>query len=250
MRVLGLSATGTRKEQTLEAKRNASILLYLPFVILFILLLCPSNLILGKEADKGCVGKMHIHQETKMCIFDITYPILSNLELNCRVRKWIDEQRKEHGDGAELDPNMDRKNEFWITNEVYQSGDLESVVIENYQYDQGANGSTLIKTFTADVKTSMEFDLFDILDSKKDWFGALQPFINDLNENSSGMINITDDDVRSGYFKSSIVDKEELVILFDQEEVAPHSSGVVKLRIPLKKISSVLMPLFLKEKTD
>jgi hypothetical protein len=184
-----------------------------------------------------------------MCIFDITYPVLSNREMNCKVRKWIDEQRKENGDGAELDPNMDRKNEFWITNEVYQSGDLESVAIENYQYDQGANGSTVVKTFTDDVNTGRQFDLFDILDPKKNWFGALKPFIDDLAESSSGMVNITKEDIGAGFFKtSSIVDNGVLVIYFDQEQVAPHSRGVIKLRVPLNKINSVLTPLFLKEK--
>ena len=199
---------------------------------------CLTN-VCAENTSNNCAGDQHVHRENKNCIYDISYPVLSNKKSECVVRKWIDKEASDYQDWGDLDPEMGRKNEFWITCETFNSKTTESVVIQEYQYDQGANGSTVVKSFTFDVKSGKEYKLFDVLDSNKDWFGALLPFINKY-MNSNTQVIITRENATSDIFKSAAIDGEDLVIYFDQETVGPHSSGVVKIRFPMKSLKGVL----------
>jgi len=196
------------------------------------------------SANPKCPGPLHTHEETKNCIFDIKYPTLSNPEMECKIRSWIDQYVKENGDGPELDPEAHQKNALWIKPEVYRSKNTESVLLEIYEYAQGAHGETSVKTFVYDVKTGKEFSLFDILDRGRNWTKKLHPSIDKLlNEPDSSVIIGTDGRYLDS-FKHCVVDGNELVIAFDQCEAGPCSNGIVRLHVPMKDIRYVLKPGF------
>ena len=202
-------------------------------------------LAIAASAPSDCRDPKHVHKETKFCIYDISYPAISNSKIECEVRKWIDKEAKDFdADGDSLDLDIHRKNEFWITSDVFDSGKIESVVVENYQYAQGANGSTDVKTFTFDIKTGHLYELFDVLDNRQDWFKSLRPFIIKKEDELDTVIRIDEENSTSGIFKSFAIDNGELILCFDQEAVAAHSDGVVKIRIPLNQIKKVLKPPF------
>ncbi len=207
----------------------------------------------ASDVSSDCTGPMKIHKETKACIFDVEYPKLSNSQKECEVRKWIDDAAHHFSyEGMDLDPDMHRKNECWISSDVTQSGVFESVEIEDYEYEQGANGSASVKTFVYDIKTGKEIELFDVLDPKKNWHRALNPFFYkfidaDLPSHQLDIYRLDGGlDSDPSVFKSFVLDEKNLILYFDQESVAPHSSGVVKIVIPMTEIKSVLTDSFKK----
>lgn len=203
---------------------------------------------------KDCTGPLKVHKETKTCIFDIEYPKVSNTGKECEIRNWIDQEMTQLDDGnVDLDPEMHRKNEFWVTSDIYDSGGWESVKIEEYVYAQGANGSTDVKTFTWNSKTGKALDLFDIIDSKKKWHLVLNPFFEKLNDTDNPshtvFMNSLDGgpDTDPSVFQSFVLDGKNLILFFDQESVAPHSSGVISVSIPLTAIKDVMKDSFKRE---
>jgi hypothetical protein len=131
---------------------------------------------------------------------------------------------------------------------VFCSDCWDSVKIEEYVYAQGANGSTDVKTFTWDSKTGEAIELFDIIDATKKWHEALNPFfvkLNDTDQPTHHVFLFRLDD--TAVFKSFVLDNKNLVLFFDQEAVAPHSSGVISVAIPMSAIKNVLKDSFKKK---
>jgi hypothetical protein len=122
----------------------------------------------------GCgTGFRHVRLESPDCLYDITYPAVSNPRAARAVQSWIDGERAEFKSVPALRRGKGAPpKQFWTTCRIFHSPGTESVVLENDRYAGGAQ-EIRVKTFTDDPRTGRLLGLFDLLDGKRDWFGIL-----------------------------------------------------------------------------
>ncbi|EES92171.1 DUF3298 and DUF4163 domain-containing protein [Clostridium botulinum] len=115
--------------------------------------------------------------------------------------------------------------------------DFVSFYIDFYELTGGAHGSTLRKSYNIDLKTGKLLTLNDILKDIPNYKDIINKYIyNEISKKPDiyfvdSFKGITDN-------IAFTVEKDALVIYFQQYEIAPYSSGIPEFRIPFIKLSS------------
>ncbi|MCD3195531.1 DUF3298 and DUF4163 domain-containing protein [Clostridium botulinum C] len=115
--------------------------------------------------------------------------------------------------------------------------DFVSFYIDFYELTGGAHGSTLRKSYNIDLKTGKLLTLNDILKDIPNYKDIINKYIyNEISKKPDiyfvdSFKGITDN-------IAFTIEKDALVIYFQQYEIAPYSSGIPEFRIPFIKLSS------------
>ncbi|AEB77088.1 hypothetical protein ADU80_03965 [Clostridium botulinum] len=115
--------------------------------------------------------------------------------------------------------------------------DFASFYIDFYEFTGGAHGSTLRRSYNIDLKTGKLLTLHDILKDIPNYKDVINKYIyNEISKKPDiyfvdSFKGITDN-------IAFTVEKDALVIYFQQYEIAPYSSGIPEFTIPFIKLSS------------
>lgn len=122
----------------------------------------------------------------------------------------------------------------------------ESIVIDQYVYTGGANGSDSYKVFTASIENGALLTLSDVIqESKKPAFTAyVKKALTDWRPDGGKEQMTFPEDVKAltfSSFKNWAFTDSNLVIYFDKYEVGPGVLGAIALPIPVSKIKDLLV---------
>lgn len=152
---------------------------------------------------------------------------------------------------ADYGPNKDRPYSFITIYKAYASKSVLTHRVDTYMYTGGAHGNTFIETFmyTSDGVLTKPQDLFvDQTGVQK--FSELvineALALTDYKEviNTEWLADSAGPDVSN--FKTLAFDGTDIVVIFQQYDIAPYAAGIIEVRVPLNKLTGVLKPEFLK----
>ncbi len=121
----------------------------------------------------------------------------------------------------------------------------ESIIIDQYVYTGGANGSSSFKVFTASRATGKLLSLGNvIIPSKQEAFTALvKKELNEWRPEGSTEIAVFPEDVNTltfSSFRNWSYNDRNLILYFDKYEIGPGVLGAVAFPLPLSKIQGFL----------
>lgn len=115
--------------------------------------------------------------------------------------------------------------------------DFISFYIDYYEFTGGAHGSTFRKSYNIDLKSGKVLNLHDILKDIPNYKKIINKYIHDEISQKPEVYFI---DSFKGIYNdiSFTLDKSNLIIYFQQYEIAPYSSGIIEFKIPILSLSS------------
>lgn len=177
------------------------------------------------------------------CIeIDINYPKLTdkkNENINKEISLWTDNWIKETQDvlddykksGYICNNRFELNSRYYITKD---SNNLLSFYIDYYQFSGGAHGSTTRKAYVIDKKLNKKLSIKELFKIGYDYKTVIDKEIrNQINKNKEKyFVDATtykgiNDDAKF-YIKG-----ENLVIYYNQYEIAPYASGIPEFNIPI-----------------
>lgn len=115
--------------------------------------------------------------------------------------------------------------------------DFISFYIDYYELTGGAHGSTFRKSYNIDLKTGKVLNLNDVLKDIPNYKETIDKYIYDEISKKPEVYFI--DSFKGIYGDISFnLDKSNLIIYFQQYEIAPYSSGIIEFKIPILSLSS------------
>ena len=137
--------------------------------------------------------------------------------------------------------------EIFIDSKYIKGEKTESIKTEVYTYTGGAHGSTLYKVMTANLLGGEIISLPDII--KKEKQNDFVEFVKGelkkkYTEETTGSYALFDDSVKALNFDSFnnwSLDKENLIIYFDQYAIGPGALGATEFAIPFTGIKDFLI---------
>jgi len=111
-----------------------------------------------------------------------------------------------------------------------------SLYIDYYQFTGGAHGSTVRKCYNYDLSTGEKLSLNDLFKANASYKEIINKEIeNQINKNKGIYFpeyfkGISDDQCFS-------IDKDNLIIYFQQYDIAPYATGIPEFKIPLSKLN-------------
>lgn len=118
---------------------------------------------------------------------------------------------------------------------LYSKNDILSFYIDYYQYTGGAHGSTTRKCSNLDLKTGKTLTLKDILHKNTNYKNIINDEIKKEISKKPNMYFVSDFKGISDT-QCFTINENNLVIYFQQYEIAPYASGIVEFKIPLTKL--------------
>jgi hypothetical protein len=177
---------------------------------------------------------------------------LNNILMNQAMedKQTVEEEAKKLAEAAEEYGWTFRPCELTIKYEVKNNNDILSFVVTTYMYTGGANGQTRVDTYNLDLKGSKNLGLADLFKNGADYKTT-------INNEISAQIELR---LKAGefFFKDDMgfktisdiqyyyIQDDNLVILFQKYEIAPGAMGTPEFRIPLKNLSPILKPNYIK----
>ncbi len=110
------------------------------------------------------------------------------------------------------------------------NGSILSLVMNYYSYLGGAHGSTFIEAINVDIIKGVNLKLADLFKDKKDYKQYILKIINEEMKKEPDIYfspSIDEFDESNFYLNSS----NELIIYFNQYDIAPYSTGIVEFKI-------------------
>lgn len=118
-----------------------------------------------------------------------------------------------------------------------KDNNLLSMYIDYYRYTGGAHGSTTRKSYNIDLNTGKVLDLKDIFKGKLDYKGIIDKTIkNEISRNPN--LYFSEDFKGISDNPCFVIENSNLIIYFQQYEIAPYSSGIPQFNIPLSKFKT------------
>ncbi|KGM95113.1 hypothetical protein Z968_09940 [Clostridium novyi A str. 4552] len=115
--------------------------------------------------------------------------------------------------------------------------DFVSFYIDYYEFTGGAHGSTFRKSYNIDLKTGKVLNLHDVLKDIPNYKETINKYIYDEISQKPEVYFI--DSFKGIYGDISFnLDEKNLIIYFQQYEIAPYSSGIIQFKIPILSLSS------------
>jgi len=181
--------------------------------------------------------------------------IFGTRKVATEAREYIDQQIADFRKTADIEvPDM--RKEFgadsptanymiYLDAQYLDGGKTESMVISQYVYTGGANGSSSFKVITADSQSEKILSLSNVIqESKKSDFVKLvkSELKNWKIEGNDSFILFDDtvDGLTFESFRNWSLDDKNLIIYFDKYEIGPGVIGAVDFPIPLEKLANFL----------
>jgi|GEM_PF-4745916 len=190
----------------------------------------------------------------------VDLPTTSNAILNDSVRAYVDSRIAEfdemYGPAAfsaeDLDmlgfTTRDMRYEQFISGEVWSSGTLDGMIVQEYNFTGGAHGGTSLAPFMYD-DAGKDLRLKDLFIDGAPYVEriaqAVVPRLKaDLEVNqifNQEMFDAGTKAEEGNYMVFSLGDAS-ITFYFNQYQVAPYAAGILKTNIPLSEFSDVLSP--------
>ncbi|WP_411343008.1 DUF3298 domain-containing protein [Paenibacillus sp. WLX1005] len=124
---------------------------------------------------------------------------------------------------------------------LYVTGDLISIVHEDYSYSGGVHGLSATISYNFNYKTAQQFNFFNVVNPNKQ-LSSVRSYISErlkarynagenLFEDAAETFELTKD--TSFYFY-----KDGIVIVFDPYMVGPYAEGAIKVQVPYSVFKS------------
>ena len=180
----------------------------------------------------------------------ISTPTTSNDYINEYIKNWLDEQEREffaqlkgfsgnfHEDMmAHLNIQLDIDE---INEHIY------NLIFTTYTYLGGANGENKTKVFTVDLESDQIFELVDIInlqDEKK--LKTFKKIVSKIVADDETLIATVDIESLENFLLQHeqlewSLHKNVFRLYFNEYAIAPGSEGVIKLDIPLEKLTKLV----------
>ena len=149
-------------------------------------------------------------------------------ETEVYVKEYVKEAEKKH---IPINPCI-AKTEYKVH---YNKNNILSISVTYYSYTGGVHGSTVIKTMNINVNTGKTLPIREFFESGKDYEETILTEIHrEIEEN------------KDKYYADAIeklkvipanqpfyIEEGNIVIYFDQYEIAPYASGIPEFKIPV-----------------
>lgn len=195
------------------------------------------------------IGTIRERQETAILTIDMQYPKISGLspEVQDPMNAYFAERVKpalEQGYESERDSKagpVSWPTDLFLNYRVaYNQKGLLSIVFDDYLYMGGAHGGTERYGYTADIKTGRVFELNDLFRPEADYVSLLSAEVRKQIE-AMGIEPLSPfTEIRSD--QDFYIEKDSLVIYFQQYELMPYAYGFPEFRIPMASLTDVLAP--------
>lgn len=116
----------------------------------------------------------------------------------------------------------------------YNQNDILSITVDLYSYMGGAHGSTVRVPFNFDLKTGNRGSLEDFFGNNENYKDIiLKEIKNKIGGNPDIYYKEALDKYKSiPYNQKFYLEKENLVIYFDEYEIAPYAAGIIEFPVP------------------
>ena len=207
----------------------------------YMLISCP----LKRSENTRIVDKV-IEKKEDNISFDVVIPEINGLnnqekekEINSKINNYtedwlneIEEVAKEYfADGIEVSFPYEANSRYVVTrNDV----NIISFYIDYYQFTGGAHGITRRVPYTIDVESGEVLEISSLFNDKFDYKSVIDNEIRrQINEEEDkyfdkGKMFKGIDDTQKFYISDS-----DLIIYFNQYEIAPYSAGIIEFNIPI-----------------
>lgn len=225
---------------------------FLGFILAFLVLAVP---VFAEEINKIDVVEKSIEENTDKYDVKIKYPMVVgdkkevvekiNKTIEDYTLEWLNdlkllvqEYSKNYEEAGAKMPKMEAYSLF----ESFNTDEVISLPVNYYQYTGGAHGLTTKVSYNYDLKSGKEiklkdlfkegFDYKSIIDKKvrediekeKDIYFENGALFKGVNENQAYYLN-----------------KDGIIVYFQQYEIAPYSSGIREFKIPYGELSEGLV---------
>ncbi|MCY6959188.1 DUF3298 and DUF4163 domain-containing protein [Clostridium brassicae] len=117
----------------------------------------------------------------------------------------------------------------------YNRNDFLSLYVDYYQYTGGAHGSTTRKCYNIDLKTGKVLNLKDMFSENSNYKEIINKIVKtEIQKNPEKYFQ--EDFQGIADEQCFVVEGDDLVIYFQQYEIAPYAAGILEFKIPLSKI--------------
>ncbi|ELC8443592.1 DUF3298 and DUF4163 domain-containing protein [Clostridium perfringens] len=225
---------------------------FLGFILVFLVLAVP---VFAEEINKIDVVEKSIEENTDKYDVKIKYPMVVgdkkevvekiNKTIEDYTLEWLNDLKllnEEYSKKYEKAETTMPKFEAYSLFEAFNTDEVISLPVNYYQYTGGAHGLTTKVSYNYDLKSGKEiklkdlfkegFDYKSIIDKKvrediekeKDIYFENGALFKGVNENQAYYLN-----------------KDGIIVYFQQYEIAPYSSGIREFKIPYGELSEGLV---------
>jgi hypothetical protein len=159
-------------------------------------------------------------------------------QFKSRADSEVPELRKEFGEDAPPSHYTIDINGTYI-----RSATTESIVLDQYVYTGGANGSSSYKVFTASLADNVLLPLSALVKNQDAFVAYVKKTLMDKGPEGSGQLSVFEDDVKALSFVSFSnwsLDPDNLTIYFDKYAIGPGALGAVAFPLPLSEIKQFM----------
>lgn len=130
-----------------------------------------------------------------------------------------------------------------INGTYIRSATTESIVLDQYVYTGGANGSSSYKVFTASLADNVLLPLSALVKNQDAFVAYVKKSLMEKGPEGSGQLSVFEDDVKALSFDSFSnwsLDPDNLTIYFDKYAIGPGALGAVAFPFPLSEIKQFM----------
>lgn len=175
----------------------------------------------------------------------IDLPVISGLKdkgFQEAINNRIEEETRESL-ASFLGESKGKRGEFFINYSIKSKGKIISIVIEEYKnIESMANASNIVRTYNMSTASSDYLELRDLFLEESNYRDRIDKLIyREIDKNKE--LYIQGDEGFTGLKggEKFFIDKElNLFIVYDQDEIAAHSTGVVKFKVDLNDLREIL----------
>lgn len=193
------------------------------------------------------ITSKQINAKDKLTEVDLKIPVVSGLkDLNLQkkinymfekdamsFKNEIEEMAKEYSeDCKKYDISMSAYSAVINYKVLSKDNNLLSMYVDYYQYTGGAHGNTVRKSYNIDLNTGKVLDLKDIFKGNLDYKSIIDKAIkNEISKNPAAYFSEDCKGILDN--QCFAIENGNLVIYFQQYEIAPYASGIPQFNIPL-----------------
>lgn len=205
---------------------------------------------IGTVNESVLVENKQINEKDSCIEIDVSYPKISNEKfnnINNEIFNWTENWIKEVKGVLE-----DYKKSGYICNIMYQlysryyltkeGSNILSFYIDYYQFTGGAHGITIRKAYSVDKNSGKNLNLNGLFKKEYNYKQVIDEEIRkEINKNKENYFDNGNafkgvDDKTKFY-----INDNNLVIYYEQYEIAPYAAGLPEFNIPLNKFNGNLV---------
>lgn len=155
-----------------------------------------------------------------------------NKEIENKVTDFVKNVEKAAKDSYDSLEKMVNYYECMVSYKYNINGSILSIIMEYYSYLGGAHGITLRESMNIDTEKGVKLQLKDLFKDKENYKQYILKNINsEISKNPENYFSPKLDTFKENNF---YLDEDgNLVIYFNQYEVAPYVAGIVEFKMPL-----------------